>query len=321
MRTSRIIVLVACVVGLLGALTVAQLASSPVRQQFAQTKTDGSLREAMPLAARSELEARQPGTPRSGAAHDDSAGKHAEAPTASPLLPRKIIYDATLELVADDLGKAEEDLRILVKHLRGYISKSELRGVAGTQRHGFWTIRVPVENFDAFREGTIKLGEIKRDSIDSQDVTDQFYDLEARIKANKAEEEALRHMLEQTRDLNHKLQVRAELNRIQAELQVQQGQMQRLDKLTTLATYTVTIHERKSYVPPESMTFGTRLERTFGGSLGALREFGEGATLVAAALAPWLPLAFLVVAPFWVTVRRRTRPLPLAQSLDQPASA
>jgi hypothetical protein len=237
---------------------------------------------------------------------EPARGGGGEAAPAAEALARKIIYNSGIEIVADDLAKADEQLRQLVKSEKGYIANSELLGVTGSQRQARWTIRIPVDRFDSFREAILKLGEVKRDSIDSQDVTDQFYDLEARIKNNKAEEESLRKLLEQAKDHTQMLALRQELNRVRSELDVQQGQLKRLDQLSALATFNVTIHERRGYVPPETPAFGTRLERTFGDSLTALRSFGEGAVIVVVAVAPWLGVVALAIAPFWVLRRRRS---------------
>jgi len=198
------------------------------------------------------------------------------AAAVPPSMPRKIIYNAVVELVAEDVGKAEQELRQLVKRENGYIAKSDLQGATGSQRRGHWTIRIPVANFDVFREALLKLGEVQKDSIDSQDVTDQFYDLEARIRTNKAEEESLRKMLAEASAQQQVLALRQELNRLRTELEVQ----------------------------AEAPTFGTRLGRTFGDSFGALRSFGEGVTLVVVALGPWLPVGLLIGAPLWVLLRR-----------------
>jgi hypothetical protein len=240
------------------------------------------------------------------------------APAANPNLPRKIIYDANIELVADDLSKSETELRFLIKEYRGYISKSELRGVAGSQRSGVWTIRIPVENFDLFRDGVLKLGDVQKNSLDSQDVTDQFYDLEARIRINKAEEESLRKLLEQSTSHQQMLAIRQELNRLRGELEVQQGQLQRLDKLTSLATFTLTIYERHGYVPQAAPTFSSRLGQTWGGSLGALGSFVQYVVLVVAALVPWLPVLALVVLPVWLLLRRGRAPVVMATEVPPP---
>ncbi len=229
------------------------------------------------------------------------------APAEAVVVPRKVIYNATIDLIAEDLGATEQEVRQLVKRVKGYIAQSELQGTAGTRRSGTWTIRVPVSQFDDFREGLLKLGEVQRDSLDSQDVTDQFYDLEARIRTNQAEEESLRKLLEQARGQQEFYQLRQELSRIRGDLEVQQGQLQRLDKLSALATYHLTIQERRGYVPPETPSFDRRLARTWGESIDTLRTFGPAVVLVAVALAPWLPVIALIAAPVVLVARRRPR--------------
>lgn len=223
-------------------------------------------------------------------------------------MPRKVVYNATVELIAEDLGTTEQELRQLVKRVKGYIAKSDLQGTAGTRRSGSWTIRVPVNQFDDFREGLTKLGEMRRDSLDSQDVTDQFYDLEARIRTNRAEEESLQKLLVQAHNQPEFYQLRQELNRIRGDLEVQQGQLQRLDKLSTLATYQVTIQERRGYVPPETPSFDTRLSRAWGDSIASLRTFGQEVILIVVVLTPWLPVLALGAAPLWLLRRQLSRP-------------
>src|SRR5262249_242477 len=74
-----------------------------------------------------------------------------------------------------------------------------------------------------------------------------------------------------------------------------------------LATFTITLSERKSYVRPETPAFGTRISRTFGGSFDSLAEFGQGLVLVLVALVPWLPVVALIAVPAWLWLRRRRR--------------
>ena len=78
-----------------------------------------------------------------------------------------------------------------------------------------------------------------------------------------------------------------------------------------MATYDITIQERKGYVPPEAPNFDTRLGRTWGNSVDALRTFGQIVVLVIVALVPWLPVVAVVVAPLWLLGRRWHRPSPL----------
>lgn len=237
------------------------------------------------------------------------------APGANEAPARKIIYTAAMTLVAEDFARAEQELLRLVKDNAGYVINSEVRGSPGAPRLGQWKVRIPVARFDAFRDAVARLGELERNTTDSQDVTDEYYDLEARIKNKKIEEaRLLDHLQKSTGKLNDILAVEHEISRVRGEVEQMQGRLQMLAKLTAMTTVTITLHERKSYVPPANPTFGTTIARTFGGSLDALLELGKTIVLIAVALGPWLPLLALVCIPLGLAWRRRHR-LPAAPRL------
>src|SRR5207249_1695619 len=127
----------------------------------------------------------------------DPVAKAKEA-KQQPEVDRKIIYMADVELVVEKFEEAEQLIRDLVKEFKGYISKSEVAGAPGSRRHGQWTARIPVDRFDAFRDAIAGLGELQRNTLDSQDVTEEFYDLEANIKNKQVEEERLREHLKKS---------------------------------------------------------------------------------------------------------------------------
>lgn len=246
--------------------------------------------------------------PASTAQGKDAAGKPPAAGEQPAAVPRKIIYTASIELVVEDFAQAERDLLQLVKAQQGFVARSDTRGNPGSQRTGTWTVRIPVEHFEAFLEAAAQLGQLERSNTDSQDVTEEYYDLEARLK-NKRVEEArlLQHLEKSTGKLEEILQVEKEISRVRGEIEQLQGRVQRLTNLTTLTTITVTIQERKGYVPPTAPSFGTTVRRTFERSVLNVREFGEGFVLVAVALTPWLPVLAVGGVPLWMWRRRRAR--------------
>jgi hypothetical protein len=235
---------------------------------------------------------------------------------------RKIIYTASVEITVEKFEAAEQELLQLVKAQDGaYIAKSDVRGSPGTPRSGTWTIRVPVAGFEAFKQAVAGLGELQRNQTDSQDVTDEYYDLGARIKNKQVEEERLlKHLEKSTGKLEDILAVEKELTRVRGEIERYQGRRQYLEKLSALTTVTVTIHERKNYVPsePKAPAFGTTVSRTFESSLDLLTAFGKGLVLVTVALVPWLVLLAILAVPaaLWWRRRRRRAP-PVVQPIPQ----
>lgn len=225
--------------------------------------------------------------------------------------PRKIIYTASLDLVVDDLPKAEEEVNRLVQAQGGYIAKSELRGSPGMPRSGTWTVRIPVDSFKAFLDAAGKLGELTRSKTDSDDITDKYHDLQAHLKNNQVEEEGLRKVLLEksaSGKLEDVLAVRREIRAIRGEIDMQQGQILRWDKETAFTTITLNISDRKGYVPPTAPSLRTSVGRTFEDSVDALANFGRGLLLAIVAILPWLPLiiaGLLLVRYGWR--RRRTR--------------
>lgn len=249
----------------------------------------------------------------------DAAGKEAGAP-AEPV-PRKIIYNAQAELVVEDFEKAETELAQLVKEQKGYIASSAVHGSQHSRRSGNWTIRVPVARFDDFLAELAKVGELQRRTLDSDDITDRYHDLKADVKNNQAEEDALRTLLDKSvGKLEDVITIRRELKDIRGKINQQQGQLQRWDKLAELATVTVSIQERKDYVPPTAPSFGTSISRTFHDSIDRMIDVGKGIVLVLVALAPWLPILAVIAFAFWRLVRWASRPIHAPARRTRPIS-
>jgi hypothetical protein len=237
--------------------------------------------------------------------------------------PRKIIYNASVELVVEDLDKAQGQLAGLVEDAKGYIAKSNTHGSPGSPRSGEWTLRVPAGRFREFIAGLAKLGEVRESKTDSDDITDRYYDLKAHIQNDQAEEEALRKlMVEKSADgkLEDLLAVRRELRDLRGKIDSQQGQMQRWDKEVAMATVVVNMQDRKDYVPTSAPSFGASISWTFEASVGALLAFGRGIVLVVVALAPWLAIFAPPALGLVWWARHRFKKAPGRPAASQPAA-
>jgi hypothetical protein len=223
-----------------------------------------------------------------------------------PAIPRKIIYNAQVELVVESVASTAEALSRLIKENGGYLSDSDVQSYSHMQQQATWKVRVPVERFDAFLAAVARLGELQKRHLDSQDVTQEFYDLEARI-ANKQEEEKrlIKHLADSTGKLEDILAVERELSRVRGEVEQMQGRLRYLANVSALSTVAITATEVKDYVPPVSPDFGTRIARTFRESVERLAEFIQGVVIVVVAATPWIPVVAALVLPLWWALRRR----------------
>jgi hypothetical protein len=277
--------------------------------------------------------------PKSGASGAritrEGGAADAEKPEAAPggqpgmkdpmPVQRKIIYTATLRLVVEDFSQAKSQLEQLVKDEKGaFVAKADVSGSPGSPRSGHWIVRVPAEQLETFIAAAGKLGEVQNTTLDAQDVTAEYYDVEADIKNRKVEEEAFLNLEKTATTYDNLLSAKREVSRVRNEIDRLQKRLNILANQVALSTVDIRIYERKDYVPDTAVGFGTTIGRTFSSSLSALVSFGKGLVLVVVALAPWLPLLVLVFGvPIWL-LRRWLRSLrseaPMVVAVETPAT-
>jgi hypothetical protein len=244
---------------------------------------------------------KQAGAPGGGGPKDQAGGP--EKP-----VERKLIYTAQIDLVVDDFDTAREEMLALVKESGGYVANSDQPSTVGTPRRGTWTVRVPAARFDDFLAAVSRLGELRHSATNSNDITDAYYDLQAHIKNDETREEGLRKLYQSkaaTGKLEDLLAIDRELSAVRGRIDAQKGQLQRWDKEVALSTVTVTLQDRRGYVPPVQASFGSSVGQTFSASVDALVAAGKFLVLAVVALAPWLLVLAVVSAPVWYWFRRR----------------
>ncbi len=274
-------------------------------------------RMAAPEAA-INLDSQPPAPSGSAAGGDDKA--------APPItVDRKIIYTAHLSIVVQNLDQATEEVLRLVEGHKGYVAKSEITGQLGQRRQAVFTLRVPVGSFRPFREGLLQLGVVERNTLDTRDVTEEYVDIEARIRNLQEEEQALNKLLRESATRAEVLQTRQEIVRVRTEIDRLQGRLNLLNNLTALSTVHLTLREEQDYKPPVTPavpTFRERVEQTFVRSWQRFVEFLQGVVLLATALTPWL----LLIVPMglvggWLVrraIRRsRSRRMPVLEVSEQ----
>jgi hypothetical protein len=230
----------------------------------------------------------------------------APIPSGGPAIARKIIYDAQVDLIVESVDPVARKIGTLVQDARGYIAEQNVTGSPGSVRSMRWRFRIPVDTFDSFVESIVALGELERNNRTSQDVTEQYYDIEARIKNKKVEEQTLNKILqERSGKLEDVLKIEIELSRVRGEIEQLEGKIRVLENLSSLATLTLNIREREKFAPPPPTVadFPTQISRTWDAALLTLVNHGKSLTLWAVSWVIFVP--FLLVGLFlgWVALR------------------
>jgi Domain of unknown function (DUF4349) len=269
------------------------LESAPIAKSIAQSEASAPADESFAQSEASAL-----------------ASKKAPAPTRpqAEAVPRKIIYTAGIDLVVGDLSEAVAKLDAVTKQFHGLVAQSEITSNPGAPRSANWRVRVPVDRFTDFVNQVAGLGEAVKDTTNSDDITDKYYDFQVRMENKQVQLERLQKIIkERTDKLSEILEAERELGRVTTELEQLKGSLKLWENQTALSTVNITMRERTRYVAPVAPSFAGNAEETFSSSVHTLVVFGQNLALVAVALTPWLPL--IVVAAFLARfVLRRTWP-------------
>ena len=156
---------------------------------------------------------------------------------------RRVIRDATVGIVVDDVNEAVRRLRELVHGISGaFVASADVRD-DDPRSISTVTLRVPVERFDEARRLVRDLGsEVVFEDVGGRDVTAEFIDLEARLRTAEATERQLLDILATARTVSDTLEVQRELLDVRSRIEVLQGQLNLLVNQTDLATVMVRLH-------------------------------------------------------------------------------
>lgn len=261
----------------------------------------------------------------SAADYETDATRSAELPAefttvANPISAaqqRKIIFNARVQLVVDEFEGVPKAVRELTKQHGGFIASSNIQGSEGEPRRGDWTLRIPSQHFDTFLDGSKALGQVRSLNQDSQEVTAEFVDLEARARNLRVEEERLhKHLNESTRSLKDILAIEREIARVRGQVERIDGRLNVLKDLTSLSTVTLSIEEIKDFVPEatEEPGYTTQVARTWDDSTGAVGGFFTNLSLGVVGFVPWLAVVLPVGLIAWLVLRglrrHHRRPVP-----------
>jgi len=224
----------------------------------------------------------------------------------SGMQTRKLIFNGLVELVVKNLDEAIQGLDDAVGRSRGFIAASSLSGKSGSKRTGHWTLRVPVATNRELIKDLKSLGELIRETTRSQDVTEEFFDLQARLKNKQVEESRLiKHLENSTGKLEEILHVEREISRVRGEIESMQGRLNLLNDQTSLATIELTMLEMDNYIPEAAPTLVTRVQRAFSGSVENLVRVGESLLIMVVVVIPWLILLAVPGVPFLLWMFRK----------------
>lgn len=286
--------------GLVGRMLTPQPLSDPTAGMSSKAAlSTGSTESRLGLTA--------PGAPAPmpAKALDVAGGGEDEAALAQPLVPEaqgtKVVNTAELEIEIEDDSFQTQFARAgdIAKQFGGFVAHSSTSQTDGQISSGTIVIRVPADKFqDALRE--LKgLGEVNAESQSGTDVTQEFIDLEARLRHLRAQETFYLSLINEAESISDMIQIQERLSGVQSQIEQIQGRLQYLEDQTSFSTITSRIFE-----PEAAISQPKGFAKAFAESWAAFKNVAANMIVGAGWLMPFVILGGLVVG-LWKVLRRR----------------
>ena len=213
-----------------------------------------------------------------------------------------IVRTGEMSLVVDDVVDVQDEIARLAVRLDGYVVSTRISGEEQDMR-GRISIRVPADKFEQalteLRELAVR---VESESTDSRDVTEEYVDLESRLKNAEATESQYLALLEKAK-VEETIRIYELLHQVGREIEQIKGRMQYLERTSSMSLISVRLE-------PETTT--KPLVRAGWSALEALKSAVRGVVT----FGQWLGTAaiwLLIFSPIWGAIlgvilwRRRRR--------------
>jgi hypothetical protein len=159
---------------------------------------------------------------------------------------RMLIKTGNLSMQVNDVKEARKKIGEITKSMNAYLSEEELNDY-GERLNISIIIRVPSSKYDTLVESIERVGE-KTDSksVNVQDVTEEYIDVEARLKTKKELEARYREILKQANTVTDILSVESNLNNVRAEIESREGRLKYLMSQVSFSTLNLNFYQKIS---------------------------------------------------------------------------
>lgn len=172
-----------------------------------------------------------------------------ETAAASDSQPdRMLIWKALLIVEVNDVKEAAARATAVTEKAGGYVEQKSDSGEKD-DKSAILTIRVPADKFKSAVAGLETLGTVTNRSVTGQDVTEQYVDVEARLKNKIVLRDRLQKLLDRADAVKDILSIETELNRVQGDIDSMTAQLKALKGHVDYATITLSL-QRKQVLGP-----------------------------------------------------------------------
>jgi hypothetical protein len=224
---------------------------------------------------------------------------------------RKIIRDASLAIETDSPTDGLRRITSIAEINGGFIVTSDFKqNDGGVQAKPSQTVtvvaRVPATRFDSALDQIHLVGNrVISEKVSGQDVSEEYLDLEARLRTKKALEAQFLDIMKKAYKVVDALEVQGQLGEVRTEIERLEGRRRFLENQAALSTITTTLQMPQPIITATATGFGTTIKHTFGDAVDTAASI---VLFVIQAVIVLVPITIFFGLPGWVVwraIRRR----------------
>ena len=218
-------------------------------------------------------------------------------------IDRKIVRTASLTIQVTDISQALADIAALATQFEGYVVSSSQHADDDDSASGQVSIRVPATQYDAalqkLRELAIK---VVYENSNSQDVTEQYTDLQAQLRNYEATEAQYLELLKKAESVKDMLEVQAALSNVRGEIERVKGRILYLERTSETSLIQVSLKKVK---PIGASTWD--MPGIIKGAVDGLIVFGNVLLTIIIWLLVFSPVWGIIWVVIWLVRRKKSR--------------
>lgn len=221
------------------------------------------------------------------------------------VVDRKIIRNSDIILETDDPTDGQRKLTSIAESLGGFVVTSEFKqnDTVMPGRPGQVikvTVRIPSNGFGQAVETIRTLGRVIDEKESGQDVTEEYIDLEARIRTKKALEAQFLEIMKQARKVSEALEVQSQIADVRSEIESLEGRRRFLENRAALSTINITLQTPAPVVTATTRGFTHDVKQAFGDGIDLAASIVTGLIRLAIVM---IPIVIFILLPFALLLR------------------
>lgn len=217
---------------------------------------------------------------------------------------RLVIKSGKMSVEVDKYDEAESKITEVTNKYGGNISTSASSMSSGGKKQGTITVRIPADKFDAFVTEVSQIGKVMSQNINASDVTEEYIDLEARLKTQKELEQRLYDLLKtKTSGLSDILEIENKLADVRSKIESTEGRMKYLMSQASFSTLAISVYEPNLLETTSGGGFFSEIWDAVVSGLKGLTSVIKFIIIAFIALLPFLIIAYII----YIIIRKKIR--------------